>query len=107
MIKSILAAAAFTLAASAVPAAAYDGEYRHHKSSNGYSSIKTYNKYDNDRRDYSDSDRRDWRVRRADRGEVSEHHEGRRWWHRRHHWNDDYAEYRPYRHHRRWWHYWD
>lgn len=100
--KAILAAVALALTAAAVPAAAYEGEHRrNHNPSVTYQ--KGHTGRDLDRRDT-----RTYRVDRHDRDEVREHRSGRRWWHRRQHWNDDYAEYRPHRYHRRWWRrYWD
>lgn len=101
--KAILAAAALAIAASAVPAAAYDGDHRQYKPSTTYGTTKTYNqndKYDNDRRDT-----RTTRVDRDDRYERRDHDSGRRFWQRRHHRDDSYVEYRPHRRH--WWSYWD
>jgi hypothetical protein len=97
--KAILAAAALAIAASAVPAAAYEGEHRQYKPS--YNTSTQYNKYDNDRRDT-----RTTRVDRDDRYERREQHSDRGFWWRRHHRDNDYVEVRPH-HRRHWWSYWD
>lgn len=105
--KAILAAAALAIAASAVPAAAYDNDHRHRSGATSYNSGKTYNKYDAYKNDSYDS-RRDTRTYRADRyvdrHAEREHRWGRGWWWRRHHRDNDYVEYRPH-HRRHWWSY--
>lgn len=109
MFKSILAASALIVAASSLPAAAYDRDGQRQGNTQGYTQgySKIYKKgYDVDDRDngerYSDrrtrgSNDRDWRDR------EDHHHwraERRRWWHLN---DDDYAyNYRPH-HGRRWW----
>lgn len=82
MYKSILAATALALAASAVPAAAYDRDYQYNKGySQGYST--RYAKGDHDRRVHAE--RRWWNHR--DHDYAYRHHHRRHWWQRYYGWN--------------------
>jgi hypothetical protein len=85
MYKSILAATALALAASAVPAAAYERDYQHSKGySQGYSN--KYAKGDHDRRVHTE--RRWWNYDRDHDDHAYRHHHHRRhWWQRYYGWN--------------------